>query len=37
MWMQQQSIVSYVVLAKFFSIDNFDFEMSKPIVMSMMQ
>jgi hypothetical protein len=35
--MQQQSIVSYVVLATFFSIDNFDFEMSKPIVMSMMQ
>ena len=37
MWMQQQSIFSYVALAKFFSIDNFDFEMSKPIVMSMMQ
>jgi hypothetical protein len=35
--MQQQSIVSDVVLAKFFSIKNFDFEMSKPIVMSMMQ
>ena len=35
--MQQQNIVSYVVLTKFFSINNFDFEMSKPIVMFMMQ
>ena len=35
--MQQQSIASYVVLAKFFSINNFDFEMTRPIVMFMMQ